>query len=99
MNSENWRRELIIAVLSFSFGFFVLPILIYVVGEAAVGDYAPDAGLLDLAEHIWSDFFALKPAAWLLVLSPYGVLLLGRLVGPLRRLFADVKPITNSRRE
>ena len=99
MNSETGRRELIIAVLSFGFGFFVLPVLIYYVGQAAVGEYAPNAGLLDLAEHVWRDFFTLKPAAWLLVLSPYGVLLLGRLLGPIWRMFADVTPITNSRRE
>ena len=99
MSSEKWRRELIVAVLSFGFGFFILPVLIYAVGKEAVGDYAPDAGLLDLAEHIWSDFFNLKPAAWLLVLSPYCLLLLGRLLGPIRRRFVDVKPITDSRRQ
>ena len=45
-----------------------------------IGDYAPDAGPMTLAETIWLDLVALRPAAWLLVLSPYITLQLLRWV-------------------
>jgi hypothetical protein len=78
MHSDLLRRELIIGAASFAFGFFVLPLAIFWVGQKLIGDYAPDAGVLALTESIWSDLMSLRPAAWLLVLSPYGVVQLLR---------------------
>lgn len=89
MNSPNpdddlqpaaWRRELIIAATLFAFGVFVLPLAIYWVGQNIMGEYAADTGVLGLAEHIWTDLLTLSPAAWLLVLSPYVVVQLGRAI-------------------
>ncbi len=39
------------------------------------------AAPLALADQIWADFMQLEPAAWLLVLSPYVLLQLVRLIG------------------
>jgi hypothetical protein len=89
MNNESLRRELIIAATLFAVGFFFLPFAIFWVGQRVVGDYAPDAGVWDLAEHIWSDLLFLQPTAWIVVLSPYVVVLLARLV---RRLWR-AKPL------
>jgi len=75
-----WRRELAIAAAVFAFGFFVLPFAIYWVGQQVMGEYSADAGVFALAEHIWSDLLTLSPAAWILVLSPYAVVQLARLV-------------------
>ena len=77
---DPWKREVLIAVLLFGVGFFVLPLAIYWVGQTLVGEYAPDTGPLSLAEQIWSDVLGLKPGALILVFSPYIVLQLGRLV-------------------
>jgi hypothetical protein len=80
MQPESWKREVLIAALFFGVGFFVLPLAVYWVGQTLIGEYAPDAGPLTLAEHIWSDLLSLKPAAWILVIGPYVVLQLARLV-------------------
>jgi hypothetical protein len=60
------------------FGLVLLPFAIYTVGQWLVGDYGEDGNPLALAETIWGDFFALHPAAWLLVLSPYATVQLLR---------------------
>lgn len=89
------RRELTIAAAAFAVGFFVLPPAIYWLGQRVLGNYAPGAGMLDLADQIWGDLLQLAPAAWLLVLSPY---LLVQLLRLLRRLLGarnPVKPVTN----
>jgi len=80
MQTEPWKRELVIAAVLFGVGFFALPWAIYWVGQRLIGDYAPDAGMLTLTEQIWSDLLRLEPMAWILVLSPYAVLQLARLV-------------------
>jgi hypothetical protein len=79
MQTSPWKRELMIAAVLFGVGFLALPFAIYWVGMELIGDYAPDANALTLAEQIWIDFIRLEPFAWLLVLSPYAVLLLVRL--------------------
>jgi hypothetical protein len=79
MQTNPLKRELIIAAVLFGFGFLILPFAIYWVGSALIGEYAPDANALTLAERIWTDFIRLEPFAWLLVLSPYAILMLARL--------------------
>jgi len=80
MENTTWKRELAIGSGLLAAGLLILPPAIYLVGRRVVGEYAPDAGVLTLAEDIWSDFFSLRPAAWLLVLSPYLTVLLARLL-------------------
>ncbi|HZF30068.1 MAG TPA: hypothetical protein VE907_13180 [Gammaproteobacteria bacterium] len=94
--TAQWRRELTIAAVAFAVGFFVLPLAIYWLGQRVLGEYAPDAGILDLADQIWGDFLRLEPAAWLLVFSPYLVLQLSRLARRLVRARNPVRPVTNS---
>jgi hypothetical protein len=79
MQTEPWKRELVIAAVLFGIGFLVLPLAIYWVGSQLIGEYAPEANALTLAEHIWTDLLQLEPFAWLLVLSPYAVLQIARL--------------------
>jgi hypothetical protein len=73
MQSSIWKREVAIAAGLLAFGLLILPLAIYAVGQALIGDYGDDLGLFGLAETIWRDFLTLRPAAWLLVLSPYAV--------------------------
>jgi len=95
MRNEFWRRELIIAGLAFGAGFFVLPFAIYWVGRQVFGEYGHGGGsVLDLAEGIWGALLDRAPAAWLLVLSPYVVLQLLRLLRRISRL--RVTPVTES---
>jgi len=75
------RREAVIAAVLFAFGFFILPLAIYWVGRELIGNYSTDgsAGALTLAESVWGDLLTFRPAAWVLVLAPYGMVQLLRL--------------------
>lgn len=94
--TAQWRRELTMAAAAFAVGFFVLPLAIFWLGQHVLGNYAPGAGVLDLADQIWGDFLQLAPAAWLLIFSPYLLLQLARLLRRLLRARNPVKPVTNS---
>ena len=80
MHAAPWKRELVIAAMLFGFGLLALPFAIYWVGSQMIGEYAPDASPLQLAEQIWTNLLQLEPFAWILVVSPYLVLQLARLV-------------------
>lgn len=78
-DGSSWRRELAIGTAALGLGLFVLPVAIYLVGSRIFGEYSPDGdGIMALAEQIWLDLAALRPFAWLLVLSPYLVIQLAR---------------------
>jgi hypothetical protein len=79
MQSRTIKREIAIAAALFAAGLLLLPPTIYWVGREVAGDYG--GGPLALANQIWADFMWLEPAAWLLVLSPYVLLQLVRLIG------------------
>jgi hypothetical protein len=81
MESRTIKREIAIAAALFAAGLLLLPPAIYWVGRQVAGDYAGGSGPLALANQIWADFMGLEPAAWLLVLSPYLLLQLLRLIG------------------
>jgi hypothetical protein len=72
----NWRREAAIAAAMIGVALLALPFAIYVVGQRLLGAY--DGGAMALAEAIWLDLLALRPAAWTLVLWPYVTLQLVR---------------------
>lgn len=80
MQSRTIKREIAIAAGLFAAGLLLLPPAIYWVGRQAAGAYA-GGGALAFADQIWADFMQLEPAAWLLVLSPYVLLQLVRLIG------------------
>jgi hypothetical protein len=80
MSNDALKRELTIAAVLFAFGFFALPLAIYWVGSEFIGQYEPGAGALTLADRIWSGLLSLNPFAWVLVLSPYIVIQLARLI-------------------
>lgn len=88
------RRELLIWTYAFGFSFFGLPLSIYWVGQQVFGGYA-GGGVLDLEEQVWGDLFALRATAWILVLSPYVVIQLGRLTLRLWRAGKVVNRVTN----
>jgi hypothetical protein len=83
MQGMNWKRELTIAAALLAGGLFIIPVAVYLVGQRLFGEYV-DGGVLTLAETIWGDFLTLRPAAWVLVLSPYLVV---QLLRAIRRLW------------
>ena len=79
---NTWQRELALAAGLLAFGLIALPFAIYFVGQNLLGEYAgAGAGALGLAETVWRDLLALQPLTWLLVLTPYVVVQIARLVG------------------
>jgi hypothetical protein len=84
MQSRTIKREIAIAAALFAAGLLLLPPVIYWVGRQIAGDYA-GGGPLALADQIWAGLMQPELAAWLLVLSPYVLLQLVRLIGRLWR--------------
>ena len=78
-NGKQWQRELSIAAAMLAFGLIALPFAVYVVGQRLLGEYA-GSGAMGLAESLWLDLLAFEPLTWLLVLTPYLVVQLARLV-------------------
>lgn len=69
----DWRREAAIVTGSLLVGLVALPLAITTVGKSLVGPYEGGEGVLALAEQLWLDALAFKPAAWALILSPYAL--------------------------
>ena len=90
------KKELVLAGALLGVGLLVLPPAVYWVGRQVVGDYESDAGLLGLMGQIWSEFFTGQPAAWLLVVSPYVLVLSLRLALHAKRRHVDVTDVTDS---
>ena len=83
------KRELVLAASLMGLGVLVLPGAVYVVGQTVVGEYPADGGVLALAANIWVEAVRGSPLALMLVLSPYGIVLLLRLS---RRLWRRKRP-------
>jgi hypothetical protein len=76
---SNWIREAWLAATLLAFGVLALPAAIYLVGQQIFGPYEAEGGLAALVDRIWLDLAQGEPVAWLLVLSPYAVIQLGRI--------------------
>jgi len=94
MTDTTWKREFTIAAAMLAFGIFVLPFAIYIVGQRLIGEYDTEAGVMALAEHIWTDFLSLRAAAWILILGPYVTVLLMRGIRRVWRRKRAVIPVT-----
>ena len=71
-------RELTIAGVMLIIGLVAVPIAVYFVGQTVVGPYEGDGGLVSLIGQVWTEFLDLRVSAWILVLSPYAIVLLLR---------------------
>ena len=85
MKPLNWKREALAALALVGFGLGVLPGLVYLVGQEILGDYEGTDGLATLYGAIVSSLLRGQLFAWILVLSPYVVILLFRLLVAVRR--------------
>ena len=82
--SPFWRRELGFFALLFGFGLLVMPFLIYFAGVLTLGPY--EGGLLAFLGSLMGAVFTAKPSAWLLVIGPYLMFTVIRLLTrPFRR--------------
>jgi hypothetical protein len=74
---QPWGFELAVALVSLVFGVALLPLLIFYVGVATLGRYE-GAGPLHLYGSLFAGLKEGSPAAWLVILGPYGLYLLFR---------------------
>jgi hypothetical protein len=81
--TPTWKRELTLAAALIGGALFVIPVAVYLVGQRLFGEYSA-GGVLTLAETIWGDFLTLRPATWVLVLTPYVAV---QLVRAIRRVW------------
>jgi hypothetical protein len=77
MTALRLLREVVLILGLVAFGLFCLPAMIFFVGQQLVGDY--EAGLGGLYEEIAFALVRGNGYAWLLILSPYFCVQLGRL--------------------
>jgi hypothetical protein len=81
------RREALWLAIIGGFGLFVLPALVYLVGEQLLGEYRPDGGMGTFYGDLYGHLAGLSGLAWLLVLGPWFAILLLRLLWlPLRQI-------------
>jgi uncharacterized membrane protein YdjX (TVP38/TMEM64 family) len=78
------NRELRYFLLIAGFGLLVLPFLVYLAGVLSLGPY--EGGLLSFLGSLYGSFLTLQPTAWALLLGPYLLFWIVRLMTrPLRR--------------
>lgn len=83
MKPQRTAREALLALGALAFGLICLPALVFLVGQRLVGEY--EAGLSGFYEAIGAALAQGRWYAWMLVLSPYLILLLLRFAFWLRR--------------
>ncbi len=77
--ASGWRREALYAAGWVAFGAIGLPVLIYLCGITLLGRY-PGASLGRTFGAIWLGLGSASPASWTVVLGPYALILLLRLL-------------------
>ena len=81
---RHMNRELRYFLLIAGFGLVVLPFLVYLAGVLTLGPY--EGGLLSFLGSLYGSFLTLQPTAWALLLGPYLLFWVLRLMTrPLRR--------------
>jgi hypothetical protein len=86
--SHDWLRELLVTATALLIGFALMPMLIFYAGSAALGRYE-GASLGGLFRSIYGTLQSGSVASWVVLLGPYGLLLLFRALRALWRAGAD----------
>lgn len=74
------RREALLLASFGGFGLFVLPALVFLVGQQLLGPYRPDAGMSTFYGDLYGHLAAGSPWPWLLVMGPWLTIQLLRLL-------------------
>jgi|TARA_B100001250_G_scaffold414581_1_gene454145 hypothetical protein len=85
----NYLKEIIYLIIIVFLSCMLIPVSIYIVGSVIIDDYCSDpmsigycinGGINHLYQSIWGDILLFEPSAWLLISSPYFIILLIRLI-------------------
>jgi hypothetical protein len=88
------KAESLTTLLLIFVGFVMLPCMIYLVGQFVIGEYEGEGGLGGLFIAIYQSLGRGNIATWILVLSPYFVVQLLRLIVVLLRARKPVTSVT-----
>jgi hypothetical protein len=75
--TRGWPRELLLTALALILGFGIMPFLIFFAGSALLGRYE-GASVQRLFTNIYAGLEHGSAASWIVLLGPYGLLLLFR---------------------
>jgi hypothetical protein len=70
-----WAQEAALAVLALAIGFGLMPLHIFLAGSASLGRYE-GASIAAMYVSLFQGFKSGSPAAWVVLLGPYGLYLL-----------------------
>ncbi|NGX15402.1 hypothetical protein [Wenzhouxiangella sp. XN24] len=74
------RREALLLAIFGGFGLFVLPALVFLVGQQLLGPYRPDGGMGTFYGDLYGHLASGSPWPWLLVTGPWLTIQLLRLL-------------------
>jgi hypothetical protein len=74
-----WSQEAGLAALALALGFGIMPVLIFFIGSLVLGRYE-GAGLARMYDSVYRGLGSGSLASWVVVLGPYGLYLLFRLL-------------------
>jgi hypothetical protein len=77
--SAGWAQEASIALFALAVGFGLMPLLIFIVGSSSLGRY-DGATSARLYESLYQSLGAGSLASWIVVLGPYGIYLIAKLL-------------------
>lgn len=78
------QRELLLAALALVVGLLLMPVLVWLVGRATLGDYTHGGVFAFMADYL-RGLARGDLAFWIMLLGPYGFLVLGRVALRLAR--------------
>lgn len=88
------KREALLFGVFGGFGLLVLPSLVFMVGQVLLGEYRPGAGVGEFYADLYGHLAQGSPGAWLLVLGPWLVIQLLRLLWlPMRAVLRRRTPV------
>lgn len=87
VGAAGWVREILFAVIALAAGLGLMPVLIFYTGATLLGRYE-GAGLGALFRSIYAGLTTGSPASWVVLLGPYGLYLLARILAAWWRLGA-----------
>jgi len=76
---RGWSREIVLTALALAFGFGLMPLLIFYAGASLLGRYE-GAGLGRMYHSLYAGLQTGAAASWIVLLGPYGLYLLFRVL-------------------
>ncbi len=77
---RGWPREILFTVIALGAGFALMPVLIFYAGSSLLGRYE-GASVANQFHSLYGGLQAGSAASWIVLLGPYGLYLIFRVLG------------------